>query len=468
MPIQRVAGSFRDPSGFVFFHGGRVFRAVDAPCRAVLDKLSESGRWDDLIRKRLIVGTDFVRGGALLDELRSECPDMEHFLQHEVVPSITYPYEWSVSMLADAGIHTLDLQLELLQSGCSLKDATAYNIQFVGGRPQMIDVASIERPQRLDVWFAYGQFLQMFLYPLLLCREKGWDLRSYFLGRINGRDIESVGHAFRWWEKLRPSLLFDLSLPLWLHRWAERGENAKRESLETPSDDTKPQVMNLKRMRRKLEKLAARYRPRGVWADYTNICNYDSQAEQAKKQLVRRFLLETQPRRVLDLGCNTGDYSRLAAQCGAEVLAADADHDAIEVLYRRLRQEPARITPVVLDLANPSPAVGMMNRERPAFTERADADCVLALALMHHLLVSANMPLAGIRDLLHSLTRRDLVLEFVPTDDEMFRRLMKFQVDLFQDVTLDACRATFAERFEVRGEVGIERSKRRLLFLRKR
>ncbi len=467
MPIQRVAGSFRDPSGFVFFREGRVFRAVDETCQGVLEGLADSGRFDDLVARRLIVDTQFVKLGELLDELRDDCPGVDHFLEHEVIPTITYPYEWSVSMLADAGIHTIDLQLELLKDGCALKDATAYNIQFVEGRPQMIDVASIERPQRQDVWFAYGQFLQMFLYPLLLNRYQHWDLHSDFLGKINGRDIESVGRAFSWWQKLRPGLFLDVTMPLWLHRWAEKGRRAQRETLEKPADNTRAQVLNLQRMRRKLRKLADSYRPSGVWTDYTNICNYDGEAELAKKGAVCKFLMQSNPRQVLDLGCNTGEYSRLAAECGAEVLAADADHDAIEMLYRGLKDRPANITPVVLDLANPSPAIGFMNLERPAFAQRAKADCVLALALMHHLLVSANMPLAGVCDLLHSLTERDLVLEFVPPEDEMFQRLMKFRVDLFQDLTLAQCKAAFAKRFEIREEVAIANSQRTLLFMRK-
>ena len=381
---------------------------------------------------------------------------------------LTWPYEWSVSMLADAGVLTLDLQLALVESGCALKDATAYNVQFDHGQPRFIDISSFERPRRRDIWFAMGQFQRMFVYPLLLCRYSGWDLRSYFLANLDGLDVRQVSRAFGWLEKLHPPLLFDVTLPDVLGRWADRRGTAKREILERPRDNPQAQILLLRSLRSKVRRLAAGYRPRGTWADYGQICNYEDQAKKAKKDLVRRFLESTRPGLVMDVGCNTGEFSRLAVECGAEVVAVDSDHDTVEVLYRDLRKNPAPITPMVIDLCNPSPGIGLMNRERPPFLGRFRPDCVLALALIHHLLVSGNLPLAAIRDMMHELTERDLILEFVPTDDSMFRRLMKFRADLFAGLTLDACRDVFLQRFELLREEPIAGSKRTLLFLRKK
>ena len=468
MSVQRVAGSFRDPSGFVFLRNEEVFRSIDDKCYQVLMELSEEGKLNEWLERQLIVGTEFVEGGTLLDELQDELPETEHFLQHQKIPLVTYPYEWSVSMLADAGIHTLDLQIELLESGCSLKDATAYNVQFVNGKPTMIDIASIEKPSRLDVWFALGQFLQMFVYPLLLCRYRGWDLRSYFQSNLNGRDIDSVARSFGMLERLRPSLLLDLTVPWWLHRMSEKKETSQRAVLDKPVSNTAPQIVNLKRLRRKIEKLAAGYKPAGVWSDYTKICNYDDEADSAKKELVRKILTESKPAEVLDIGCNTGTYSFLAAECGANVTAVDGDHDAIEKLYRQLRDNPASINPLVVDLGNPSPAIGYMNVERPSFLDRSKPDCVMALALIHHLIVSANMSLDAVCEQMWTMTERDLILEFVPTDDNMFERLMNFRVDLYQDINLENCIAAFEKRFEVLEQHKIPGSKRTLLFFRKK
>ena len=190
-------------------------------------------------------------------------------------------------------------------------------------------------------------------------------------------------------------------------------------------------------------------------------------AEAAKKDLVRAFLKAHRPRRVIDLGCNTGQYSRLAADCGARVVAVDQSHDAVELLYRQLREKPAPIVPMVVDLTNPSPGVGFRNRERPGFFKRVKGDCVLALALVHHLLVDGNLSLCAIRDQLADLTRRDLVVEYIPPGDPMFQRLVAARRQRFEEITLERFRETFAQRFELLGLERLPNSMRSLFFLRK-
>jgi hypothetical protein len=467
-PSERIAGSFRDPSGYVFRRDGRVFRAVGADCSATLHGLAEEGALENLVAEGALVASRFVDDPALLSELRAENGGFDSFLEHQALARITFPYEWSISMLADAAALTLDLEERLLARGLSLKDATAYNVQFVRGRPVFIDLASIERPRRLDVWFALGQFNQMFLFPLFLCVHRGWDLRSYFLGRLNGRSVEEMGRGLGSLEKLRPRSLLDVTLPLWLSRAAERkpSRGAETKTRQGPGDP-RAQVLNLHRLRGKALKLAARYKPGGVWSTYTRRCSYDESSEKSKKELVRAFLEEHRPATVLDLGCNTGDYSLLAAGCGASVTAADADHDAVELLYRRLRAEPADITPMVVDLGNPSPAIGFLNAERPAALERMEADCVLALALIHHLFVAGNLPFASIRDLFARLCRRFLLLEFVPKEDSMFQRLTRFRVDLSEGYELSQAKRVFGEKFTLIREAAIPSSTRTLLVYQK-
>jgi ribosomal protein L11 methylase PrmA len=464
----RISGSFRDPSGYVFERDGRIFRAVNDAAHSLFRELADSGRLSKLSDDGLTVPTRFVEDSVLQAALAQEHRGFAHFLEHERVPQITYPYEWSGSMLAAAGLLTLELQLRLLEAGCALKDASAYNVQFVEGRPVFIDLTSIERPARLDLWFALGQFQRMFLLPLLLSRHCGWDLRSYFLSSLDGRSLEQVRQSLSWFDLWRPSLFLDLTLPLLLERKANRSPALSRDRLERPNQNCQPQLLNLNRLVSKIRKLAARAAPKTTWSDYTTTCGYEAGAESAKKALVKSFLEDTRPGRVLDIGCNTGDYSFIAADCGAQVVAVDGDSGAIDRLYQRLRQTPRPISPMVIDLANPSPAIGFMNRERASFLDRIEPDCVLALALIHHLLVSANLSLAAIRDMFHALTQRHLILEFVPTDDGMFQRLMKFRVDLFQGLTLQSCLEVFTERFDVLQQTPIQGSPRTLFLLRKR
>jgi SAM-dependent methyltransferase len=470
----RVPGSFRDPSGYVFLHGERVFRAVDAACRDTLRQLETAGVLPRLVEAGTVVATRTVADPALLGELAGRHGARAAFLEHERISPISYPYEWSVSMIADAGILTLDLQIALLQAGYSLKDATAYNVQFVDGSPRFIDVGSFEAPQRRDLWYALGQFQRMFVYPLLLCSQRGWDPRSYFLANLDGRDVEQVARGFGRLQLWRPSLLLDLTLPLWFERRAARraraaatggnGAGAPAGAAGNPG----AQLGNLRRLRAKLKRLAERYVPREAWVGYTSECSYDDAAEAAKKGLVRSFIEATRPASVLDLGSNTGDYALIAAGCGARVVAVDQSHDVVEVLYRRLRRERAAITPLVVDLRNPSPGIGYCNEERTPFFERVSADCVLALALLHHLAVSGNLSLEAVRDMLLRVTRRHLVLEYVPPDDEMFRRLTRFRSDDFAHLTLDACRQAFSQGFELEREQRLPQLGRTLLFLRRK
>ena len=374
-------------------------------------------------------------------------------------------------MLADAGVATLDLQLRLLLSGCSLKDASAYNVQFVGGRPVFIDVSSIERPSRLDLWFALGQFGQMFTFPLLLACLRGWDLRSYFLPNLGGLPVERVLAMLGRLERWRPRYLLDVTLPAMLARRIEGKSGGPGRSLLTQEKpDPSAQAMNLRRLRRKIGRLSAGYRPQGVWSEYTGTCSYSDVAERAKRAAVRRFLERTRPSTVVDLGCNSGDYSFMAAELGARVVAVDGDHDAIECLYRRLRSHPLPVTPLVVDLSNPSPAIGFRNREREAFLHRVRGDCVLALALLHHLHVRGRSPaLRGPRPVLrHDGGAPRARVRAPRTGIPMFERLLRFRVDLYRDYNLDTCRRVFEERFEVLETLPIADSPRTLLVLRKR
>lgn len=465
---RRVEASFRDPEGYVFLREGRVYRAVASELAARLRRAEEIGVLPKLIEQGWVVGTRFVREPHLHSTLEREHPGWHHFLEHDLLPLITYPYEWSVSMLADAAVLTLDLQIELVQAGFSLKDATPFNVQFLGTRPVFIDLGSLDVPSRFDVWYALGQFQRLFLYPLLLARYTNWDLRSYFLSNLNGRDplfmVRAMGRLGRW----RPALLLDVTLPWLLTQFSESKTRAPQSPSSRVSINREPMLWNLRRLRRKVLRLADGYRPKGLWANYTSTCSYTDRAEHAKQGFVRSVLTHEKPNWVLDLGCNTGTYSELAAELGSHVIAADQDHDAIEMLYRRLRNNGSTIWPVVLDITNPSPGIGLNNREREPFLQRARTDYVLALALIHHLIVTGNLSLDRIEELLFDLSSQGVIVEFVPPSDPMFGRLTRFRTDSFEHITLPAFRRTFSRRFSIVQECPVPDSERILFWLRRK
>ncbi len=467
--MSRVGGSFRDPDGFVFEHEGGIYRALSAPEAAILAELDRGGHLRRWAEEGLAVGTAFVPPGPLADTLSALYPGMPAFLAHERLPIVTYPCEWSPAMLADAALLTLRLQEELLGLGLSLKDATAYNVQFRRGRPVFIDLSSVEKPARLDMWHALGQFYRMFLYPLLLARHAGGDLRGYFLANLDGRTTLQVGQAFSRFRRWSPSLLLDLGLPYHMER---RIRNAPAATHPVSAAPGNPDIQRatLGRLAAKIGKLASSFRADTVWGDYVRTCSYDGTAERSKKETVAAFLRTAAPRTVLDLGCNTGDYSAIAAGAGAEVLAADFDISAIDQLYRRIRADKSHpaITPLVLDIANPTPGFGFMNRERPPFLERVGCDCVMALALLHHLLVGANFTLEMVRDLFAALARRHLILEFVPPSDPMFRKLVEFRQDLHAGLTPEAVLGALAPAFAPLESRPVAHSPRTLYLLERR
>jgi SAM-dependent methyltransferase len=258
-------------------------------------------------------------------------------------------------------------------------------------------------------------------------------------------------------------------LPYALERRAVSGKaRAPKLSADNPGQgNPMVQQMNLRRLDRKMETIAQSIAPKTVWGNYTKSCSYDQKAESSKKGIVGEFLRQVSPASVLDVGCNTGDYSRIAAESGAQVIATDFDIGAVEQMYQQLQNHPADIAPMVVDIANPSPGIGFMNGERTSFLERASPDCVLALAVMHHLLVGANLSLEAIRDLFATLSNKHLVLEFVPTSDIMFRKLVEFRVDLFGHVTLDRCLEVFREKFVLLRQEPVRNSPRTLLLFQK-
>jgi ribosomal protein L11 methylase PrmA len=433
-PDQGHPASFRDPAGFLYLQGGVLYRHVASRFAADYDHLLSSGLYDTLTRSGRLVPHE---------EVPPEPGSAAHrVLRPDPVPFVSYPYEWCFSQLRDAALLTLDLLTTGLAHGLVLKDASAYNIQFAGTRPFLVDTLSFERYREGEPWVAYRQFCEHFLAPLAL---GAWVDPRLSLWRtcLDGPPLDMVSSLlpFRTW--LRPGLLTHLHLHARSQaRHANRHVDTRRlavsrRGLLALADSLRGTVSGLR----------CRETP-SPWIDYERTHGYTEVSQEHKERIVASWLETARARRVWDLGANVGRFSRLAAATGAYVVALDGDAHVVDALYTRARAEAApNILPLVMDLANPSPGLGWEGCERDSLAARAPADVALALALIHHLALGRNVPLPRIAAWLAGLAP-SVIIEFVPKHDPQSQRLLRSRRDVFDGYDRVGFEAAFETHFQ--------------------
>ena len=453
---QRVAGSFRDPSGFVFERHGVLYRQVNQSYRPIYEQLVES-QLDQLLIER----------GWMIPQREVNEPPLESSLSYKVlqpdrVPFISYPYEWSFRQIQAAALRTLEIQQLALDAGLSLKDASAFNIQFVGGQPVLIDTLSFEPYVEGKPWVAYRQFCQHFVAPLALMSRVDPRLATYFRFHLDGFPLDLTSRLLPWTTWLNPRLLIHLHWHARSQRSHAQGNGSHRRS----QGFSRLALMGLlDSLRATVESM--RWDPgKTEWADYYVETNYTDAATSQKLQLVAAFLDQVKPATVWDLGANTGRFSRLAAESGADTVAFDIDPACVERNFREVgRSGERRILPLCMDLANPSPALGWDHSERHSLLDRGPADLVMALALVHHLAIGNNLPLGRIASFLRQAGAM-LIIEFVPKSDSQVQRLLAGRDDVFPHYTQEQFEAEFAPYFCVERAEQIIESDRTLYLMR--
>lgn len=457
---QPVPASFRDPSGFIFRSNGTLYRQVNRQYRADYDKLMGSGLYRELVEKGWLVAHEEV------DSIERETQDAYKVLRPELIDFISYPYEWAFTQLQDAALVTLDIQLASLERGLSLKDASAYNVQFRQGRPVFIDTLSFEIYEEGQPWVAYRQFCMHFLAPLALMARRDARLSLLMRTYIDGIPLDLASKLL----PIQTWFSFGMLSHIHLHARAERAfsrTEGKRQGERNHAG--KVSKLGLQGVLHGLRQLIASlsWRPTGTeWGDYYDATNYSSEAFGEKERLVTDFLHAIAPKRVWDLGANTGVFSRLASSQGIPTVAFDVDVAAVERNHLRLKNEgPAPLLPLVLDLTNPSPGLGWAGTERDSLASRGPVDCVLALALVHHLAISNNVPLGRIADFF-ALLGKNLIIEFVPKEDSQVQRLLSGRPDIFPDYTQTGFETAFKRAFGIERRERVQGSERVLYWMR--
>jgi hypothetical protein len=455
--MEQLSSSFRDPSGFLFSRDGVLFRQVNESYAPDYLHLMSSGLYEKLVKAGLLIShTETDQPGA--------DPDRPGFkvIQPERVPFISYPYEWSFSQLKDAALATLSIQKRALKAGMSLKDASSYNIQFVGGRPALIDTLSFGIYQEGKPWDAYRQFCQHFLAPLVLMRYVDIRLNQLLRVYIDGVPLDLASRLLPAGTRLN----FGILTHIHLHAQAQRryADTAVKEQPKSSSMSKTAFLALIESLEGAVRKLS--WKPAETeWANYYDITNYSDAAFEHKKELVSRWVSEAKPGSVWDLGANRGLFSRLASEQGIFTISWDVDPAAVEQNYLQVKTGKEKLLlPLVLDLTNPSPSLGWDNRERDSFGERGPADMVFALALVHHLAISNNVPLPQLADFFRGVGRK-LVIEFIPKTDSQVQKLLLSREDIFAEYNLGQFEAAFARRFRILEKAQVRESERMLYLM---
>ena len=482
MDPAATRASFRDPAGRLFRIEGRILRLVRPEARADLEAFLASAGARRLVSDGRLVRTEVVNRVAAFELLAHDAdaaallaaqPDVL-LVEHTAIEFPSYPYEWPTEMLHEAGRLTLDLAEALLADGMGLKDGTPSNVLFRGRGPVFVDVLSVERREPGDsTWLPYAQFARTFLLPLLANARFGLALDEVFLGRREGLEPEEVYRMCSLLERLRPPVFGLVTAPVWLGARAQADNTTLYQKKLLPDAERAAYILRatLARLRRSLDRLAPHPGRRSRWSDYmATATHYTREQFAAKEEFVAAAVNELKPGRVLDVGANTGYFTRIAAGAGASVVAIDYDAVAVGEIWRGARAEQLDILPLVVNLARPTPATGWRNRECPSFLERANGgfDLVLMLAVVHHLLVTERVPLEEIVDLIVTLTRDAVVVEYVAPDDPMFRRIVRGREALHRDLTPQSFEAAWQRRFRIVRSLRLEGATRALYLLRQR
>jgi SAM-dependent methyltransferase len=472
--------SFRDPAGCCCSFHGRVLRFVTTEAVSEFEKFLQTNGARQFIARKKFVSTRRLNENETA-ALRA-APELQPVFnaqsigavfEHERIPFPSYPHEWPPEMLWDAGRLTLELAQAALADGFGLKDATPRNVLFRGSEPVFIDALSFELRNPGDpIWNPHAQFVRAFLLPLLANHRWGVPLAEIFTTRRDGIEPEEVYRFCGPLEKFKPRMLSLVSIPTWLSRKTSP-DNQKIYQPHLLANAKKARFILeslLKRLDRTLDSLQPAAQKKSVWSDYMATHSYDDPAFAAKEKFVNEALREFQPARVLDAGANTGHFSALAARAGAAVVAIDLDAACAGAIWRRAREQKLNILPLVLNLANPSPALGWQNGECPSFLNRAAGafDGVLMLALIHHLLVTERIPLAEIFRLASQVTNLLLVVEFVAPQDDMFRRLTRGREYLHAALDMKMFEQACTPYFEIVRSLALPGTQRRMYCLKRK
>lgn len=459
---SRIPSSFRDPAGFLYRRDGVLLRQVNENYAADYDACVKSGLFDALVGKDVLIPHEEVGEPGI-------APEKYRVLKPEELPYVSYPYEWSFSQLRDAAQLTLRIQSLAIEHGMILKDASAYNVQFRGGKPVFIDTLSFKRYVEGEPWIAYRQFCQHFLAPLALMAKCDLRLRQLSSRYIDGVPLDLASSI------LPMSSYFSYSIFAHIHMHSKsqtryQDAAARNDQIKAKATLSKTMLSALvASLSRAVEKLPEKD-VQTEWGDYYQDTNYSDDAMSEKEKIVAKLAEKylSGEKMVHDLGANTGRFSHIVSRFAQSVVAHDIDEMAVERHHRGLKTSNfTNVLPLILDLSNPTSDIGWDLKERSSFHERASGSAALALAIIHHLCISNNVPLSKLAEFFSGIFNK-LIIEFVPKDDSQVKRLLATREDIFDEYDQTNFERIFSEYFDIQERCAVSGSSRVIFAMTKR
>ncbi len=451
--MEKIYSSFRDPDGFVFKHNNRVYRAVTDSGKQNFENLINTGLYKELTNKRLLINHEVVNDARLREKTGEKFPLLKDSLytliKPEPVPFVSYSYEWCFSQLKSAALATLEIQRTALGYGMSLKDGSAFNIQFLNNDPVHIDTLSFEQYTENEPWAAYGQFCRHFLAPLALMKYRDLNLNKLLQVYLDGVPLNVSSRIL----PLKSRFSFGILLHIHLHSKADKTLKTKSSQSKKISKHSLLGIIDS--LETAIEKINIK-QSESEWTGYYNNLTYSKESFAHKKEIVSELLDKINVKTLWDIGANTGEFSRLAAEKGIATLSIDADPHTVERNYREsMKQNTGNILPLCIDICNPSPGLGWSQRERMPLMERAPADAVLALGIIHHLVTGNNLSFEMIAGFFGRICK-NLIIEFVPKDDPGAKQLLRFRKDIFTDYSQKVFESAFSDLFSIKSQTPVK------------
>lgn len=454
MTQDKHPSSFRDPSGYIFIKDGKIHRRVNASYLPTFAKLTESGLYENLVKEGWLIPHEIIE-------------EEKEFLiikpQH--LEFITYPHEWSFSQIKDAALLTLRIHKTALKFGMVLKDATAFNVQFHKGKPVFIDTLSFDIYNAGDPWGAYGQFCRHFLSPMLLMRYVSPDLNKLQVSYLDGVPLEIASKMLPAKTHFSPFIKTNIHMHAKAfnkHKNAFDTDKKPHISLRTQSNIVQSMIHYISELTLNCET---------EWGDYYDITNYDGEGFQSKEAAVSEWVEKYKLKNIWDIGGNNGHFSRLIQNNCDTIICTDIDPVAVDANYRTAKKNnDQKIIPLLVDYTNPSPGIGFANEERTSFHQRMrdlQVDCIMALALIHHLSISSNCTFEMLAKSFSCISEK-LLIEFVHPEDSWVDKLLQSKRkarSLFNYYNKQNFEAMFLDFYEFLEVYEVPNSKRTLYLM---